>query len=573
MAMPEENPFDKMTDRSYPENWPELTGLYVRANAADSVTGLRLTEQIREVARRTGSDYWALEADFFAVNYRHREEVRNRPENGYDTPQAIADLERIAQQALERHHPGIRIRALEAIMRAYRDILHDYEMAFEYSRLLASELEGVDASVYTDKLQSYRMIGDLYYMFRDQEEAAFYYAKLLEDREAAYRQRSLQPAYANLGLIAGKKDNDLARSDSLYYELLRLSREGDEAYRQSVRVWDGIVYSQLADNRYREKEYDQAIPLYTQSLEIMADYNDPHFMAGSAIRLADIYRIKGNLNACKRLLDQAREYIGSSFQQSRYHELYPVLSKYYAAQGDRAASMAYLDSAIIALETYNKQFSALQLLRSEQRAFKLEQKAHEEELHTERVRSLGYRSLAFTILAAFLVVSGLLIYIIRIYRKKQAAYRELVRRAQAWATESASPLCEPAQEEPAREEKPVDDDDVQSLEISRTVVALMETDKIYLDPDLTLDTLATRLKINRSYLSKAINRCIGKKFTDYVSEYRIREAIRLLNDPQSRQNSFDWIAIECGFNDRITFYRAFKKITGLSPSEYRRNLE
>jgi len=69
---------------------------------------------------------------------------------------------------------------MEAIMRAYRDILRDYEMTFEYSRLIARKLEQVDTAVYTNKLQSYRTLGDLYYLFGDLEEASFYYTKLTE---------------------------------------------------------------------------------------------------------------------------------------------------------------------------------------------------------------------------------------------------------------------------------------------------------------------------------------------------------------------------------------------------------
>ncbi|MDF9828993.1 helix-turn-helix domain-containing protein [Parabacteroides sp. PF5-6] len=577
LAMDEENPFAKMIDRSYPENWVELTTQYTQLSYTDSLQGLRLTQQIREVAQQTGSDYWQLEADFFRVNYNHREEVRNAA----TTQETMLQLEEIAQQALLRHHPGIRIRALETIMRAYRDILQNYEMAFEYSRILADELEQVDASIYIDKLQAYRIIGDLYYMFGDLEGAAFYYAKLLDDKGKKTEQEMLHhfPAYCNLGLIARKKDNDIATSDSLYNRVLYLAEQGNETYRRQGRVWKGIIYSQLGDNRYFENDYESAIPLYQQSLEIMVDYNDPHFVAGTSIRLANLYLLKGELKACKSLLDQARTCIDQSYQQRRYHELFPVLSKYYAAIGDRSASMAYLDSAMIAQEAYNKQFSSLQLLRAEQRNFKLEQIAREEELHTEQVRSRGYRLLSQAILAGFVIALGLLLYILYIYRKKQAAYRELVRRAQAWAVERPATLREAATANAAwcentdDDEYPeIDNDDESDQQIAQAVITLMDAEKIFLAHDLTLDTLALRLKVNRSYLSKAINQSIGKKFTDYVNEYRIREAIHRLNDPLLQSQSLEGLAAECGFNDRISFYRVFKKITGLSPSEYRKNM-
>jgi len=568
-AMPdEENPFVKMQGRTYAENWPELMDLYRRVTTSDSMVGYRLTEQIREVARQTGDRYWQLEADLFEINYRHREEAR---EKEYDTRQAITDIEKVAQAASAYGHPGLRLRALDTIIRAYLNILRDYEMAFEYAGRIALELEGVDALVYTDKLQAYRMLGDLYAMFGDLEKAAFFYAGPFEGEGVPHYIYFAMPAYANLGEIAREKDGDLATSDSLFRRVLELADEGVRTD-PAISVWHGIAYSHLAYNRYLEKEYDRALPLYQRSMEIIKDFNDPHLMAGSAIRLADIYLMKNDLTACGHLLEQARTYIEASYQRGRFHEYYPVLSKYYAARGNLPASMIYLDSALIATEAHNKQFSSLLLLRAEQRAHRLEQKAHEEELLTERAYSLGYRRLALSILIGFVIVSILSAYLLHIYRRKQAAYRELVYRAQVWAVESTVLSGEKAARGPVRKEPHEYSEDEQSLQISQAVVRLMETEKIYLDPGLSLDNLAARLEINRSYLSLAINRCIGKKFTDYINEYRIREAIHLLNDPKSCRHSFDAIALDCGFNDRTTFYRAFKKITGLSPGDYRKNV-
>jgi len=79
------------------------------------------------------------------------------------------------------------------------------------------------------------------------------------------------------------------------------------------------------------------------------------------------------------------------------------------------------------------------------------------------------------------------------------------------------------------------------------------------------------MKVNRTYISRAINQCTGKNFSTFINEYRIKEAILIMSE-DAEKYSFEGLGYEVGFNDRKTFYNAFKKITGLSPSDFRGNL-
>jgi AraC-like DNA-binding protein len=92
--------------------------------------------------------------------------------------------------------------------------------------------------------------------------------------------------------------------------------------------------------------------------------------------------------------------------------------------------------------------------------------------------------------------------------------------------------------------------------------------KLYLEPELSLSDLATKLKTNTSVLSAAINQNFGKNFNDFVNEYRVEEVKRLLKDPTYAHLSLLGVALECGFNSKSTFNRAFKKFTGQSPKEF-----
>ena len=97
---------------------------------------------------------------------------------------------------------------------------------------------------------------------------------------------------------------------------------------------------------------------------------------------------------------------------------------------------------------------------------------------------------------------------------------------------------------------------------------LMTVEKPWLDPELTLSELAHRLQTNPSVLSAVINRSFAKNFNDFVNEYRVEAVKLLLQDPAASHLSLLGIGLECGFNSKSTFNRAFRKATGAAPSEW-----
>jgi len=101
----------------------------------------------------------------------------------------------------------------------------------------------------------------------------------------------------------------------------------------------------------------------------------------------------------------------------------------------------------------------------------------------------------------------------------------------------------------------------------------MSTEKPYLDPDLSLADLARRLHTNPVLLSQVINTGTGKNFNDFINEYRVDEFKRQVHDPATTHLSFLGLALNCGFNSKATFNRAFRKFTGNSPGEFLNELK
>jgi len=118
-----------------------------------------------------------------------------------------------------------------------------------------------------------------------------------------------------------------------------------------------------------------------------------------------------------------------------------------------------------------------------------------------------------------------------------------------------------------RETKLILSEQIQHSIWTRIELAMIEK-KYYLHNDLTLHELATLLETNTLYLSKVINMHTGQNFSSFVNHYRIDEACRLLVADKQQVMSIEGIALSSGFNSKSAFNSAFKKMKGITPSEF-----
>ncbi len=109
-------------------------------------------------------------------------------------------------------------------------------------------------------------------------------------------------------------------------------------------------------------------------------------------------------------------------------------------------------------------------------------------------------------------------------------------------------------------------------EIEKRLSYLLEIEKIYRDEKLSLISLSDRLKITPHQLSWIINQKINKSFPSLVNFYRVEEVKKKLAKSDHNETTILQVAFEAGFSTKTSFNRAFKKITGLTPSQYRDKL-
>ena len=109
-----------------------------------------------------------------------------------------------------------------------------------------------------------------------------------------------------------------------------------------------------------------------------------------------------------------------------------------------------------------------------------------------------------------------------------------------------------------------------NLDVLTTLQIYMHEERPYLDPRLTLDSLAKAIGVPARELSQAIKASNDESFYHFINRHRVSEAQRLLLSPRETRTSVEAIGLMSGFRSRSTFYEAFRREISMTPAEFRR---
>lgn len=153
----------------------------------------------------------------------------------------------------------------------------------------------------------------------------------------------------------------------------------------------------------------------------------------------------------------------------------------------------------------------------------------------------------------------------RLYRKIVISNRDANKREQELlrrVAELSSPDTAPDTPSPSR---PLPNTDYLFDKLSD----LMENEKAWRDTSLTRERLADMLGTNRTYLTQVITQHTGKGYYQFINSYRIKEAVKILSNPENSSYPLKALASDLGFKSMTTFYKTFLEIVGITPSKYR----
>ena len=106
--------------------------------------------------------------------------------------------------------------------------------------------------------------------------------------------------------------------------------------------------------------------------------------------------------------------------------------------------------------------------------------------------------------------------------------------------------------------------------IADRMVALMENEKLYLDPDFRRADLADLLGVSLHHLSEVLNDSLGMNYAEFINSYRLNEVKRTLSDSANDHKTILAVAFEAGFRSKSTFNRIFREQVGVTAREFRK---
>ncbi|MFY0602254.1 MAG: AraC family transcriptional regulator [Cyclobacteriaceae bacterium] len=114
-------------------------------------------------------------------------------------------------------------------------------------------------------------------------------------------------------------------------------------------------------------------------------------------------------------------------------------------------------------------------------------------------------------------------------------------------------------------------DEERLLDLEKKLLLAMSEQELYKKQKLQLRDLSEAVSSPENHVSEVLSRKLQTSYYDFVNEYRVKEVIRLMNLPVYRDYKILVLAQESGFNAKTTFNSAFKKVTGQTPSEYKKS--
>lgn len=315
----------------------------------------------------------------------------------------------------------------------------------------------------------------------------------------------------------------------------------------------GLIYKGIGRPDMAESEFKMAEGCLGEDnegidIKLYLAYGDLMLDEGNAAKAAEYYRkgialgdSLGNIEVTYKLL----------------YGLYRV----YWNSGDIPSSFDYyrryvsMKDSLLNLKK-EQEFSAMQI--------NYEKSRHREQLKEKELQIVKSQRAVIAISSVVVIVVLLLIYSYILYRRRNLMYSNLARQYYNFKLR----FDELQANGRNRKDSSVNENDETLYE---QIEALMKEHHLYRRKDVSVTLVAEMVGSNSTYISKVINTFAAVSFPNYINNYRISEAIDIISDINTDSQLKD-IASDVGYTSFSTFYRAFIKETGCSPSKYREEI-
>ncbi len=402
-------------------------------------------------------------------------------------------------------------------------------------------------------------VGVVYMQTKDYDTALNF---LYDGLELAYA-NELDPLkariHSNLGVVY--KNVESFNEAVYHYNEGRLLAEylGDQ-YTVAQNTYNlGNIY-------FEEEKLDSALIYFEQVDQMISKWDMPKEQSLVLMMLGSIEKSRKNYSRSDQLLNEALTLQKNINDPFSLLELYNLFQELKQGEENYTEALYYHELAETLSDSLDEEAQRAELQKKvsdhELQKAQLEKELVEQQLQVQKSRSRGLVVIMMTIVGFVLIISG--------YQKKQAVTEKKLAQYSVQLTQMMSD--QPKKDSYKIYFSPPDKKDINEnkalWELFNKMVAKITIEKLYEQPILTIAELAREVKSNTQYVSKAINTFSGFSFNHFINRFRIVEARNLLvrypiNIP------LEQIMEKSGFQNRATFYRAFKNEVGITPKKFR----
>ena len=440
----------------------------------------------------------------------------------------------------------------------------------------------------------YNNLGVIYDIQDKIPEALDAYTRSLRIAEQRSDSFSMVQSWINISLLERKKNN-VKRG----IELCQMAIDYSLRHNDSLNL--ALGYQNLAMMYDDPGNMPLRTAYNTKAYEIFKALGEPFYMVSILSNMAIMEQDKGNHSKAQMLLAEALSIAEAKQLGSQKVIVIMSMGKNAMQDGDlakaedlllRAESLAKTENALEMLDDiyldlvvvyarkgdFTKHDSTLTLYQDIIKSthntsaeatyeeikviYELDKMRDQKLVLEGNIRERNRQMLGVLLLLGILIAAGAII--IRQYFRLQEHVKTLFRKnvEEMKQSESAAPIARVVDHNPE-----TDLESIPSELRFQKILWLLEKEKLYLNPDLSLNDLSMKLATNQKYVSQAINAHSDTGFIGLVNRFRVNEARRQILELGTKAN-LNEVALNSGFSNRVSFYRQFKEITGISPSEF-----
>ena len=401
-------------------------------------------------------------------------------------------------------------------------------------------------------LQSMGYIANVYYNTGDYNRASLYllkgYRRAVEFGDKELQSRMLTNLVTNLAKC-GKTEEA-----KFYFELLKRTPSNDRP------DWLYYVKYDRARIATAEKHYDEALGYHRATLEFALTNKLPsHYVDFQNCEMADLYLKKEDAHNAVR---HARLCISNARKRNDRDLLtsvYQILADAYELQAKADSTRKYRSLYLALSDTL---FNSKRIYRADDELIEYENQRHAAHINLLG-RTINRQTYVITIFTLLLV--ALLLLILLLFR-----YNQRLRWTQRLLISKEKEIGTQETYKKALLEELVMRHRHKTSDITNDSITINANDPSQ-NSEVVLSKLAELIDSNFKYVSMVINSTYNKNFKTLLNEYRIREACKRLVDTENYGNiTIQGIFQSVGYTNATSFNRSFKKVTGMTPTEYLR---